>query len=49
MYEVLIVFCIERPSKEGTDIIYLWKCPAINCTAEYIGEINRSLKESFRP
>ena len=28
-----------------TDIIYHWKCPANNCTAEYIGETNRSLKE----
>ena len=27
------------------DIIYHWKCPANNCTAEYIGETNRSLKE----
>ena len=28
-----------------TDIIYHWKCPATNYTAEYIGETNRSLKE----
>ena len=28
-----------------TDIIYHWKFPANNCTAEYIGETNRSLKE----
>ena len=28
-----------------TDIIYHWKCPANNCTAEYTGETNRSLKE----
>ena len=25
--------------------IYHWKCPANNCTAKYIGETNRSLKE----
>ena len=31
---------------QKTDIIYHWKCPAHNCTAEYIGETNRSLKES---
>ena len=30
---------------EKTDIIYHWKSPANNCTAEYIGETNRSLKE----
>ena len=30
---------------QKTDIIYHWKCPANNCTAEYIGETNRSLKE----
>ena len=30
---------------QKTDIIYPWKCPAVNCTAEYIGENNRSLKE----
>ena len=30
---------------QKTDIIYQWKCPADNCTAEYIGETNRSLKE----
>ena len=28
-----------------TDIIYHQKCPYHNCTAEYIGEHNRSLKE----
>ena len=28
-----------------TDIIYHWKCPTNTCTAEYIGETNRSLKE----
>ena len=26
-------------------IIYHWKCPANNCTAQYIGETNRLLKE----
>ena len=30
---------------QKTDIIYHWKCPANNCTAEYIGETNMSLKE----
>ena len=30
---------------QKTDIIYHWKCPANNCTAEYICETNRSLKE----
>ena len=33
------------PDANKTDIIYHWKCPANNCTAEYIGETNRSLKE----
>ena len=33
------------PDAHKTDIIYHWKCPADNCTAEYIGETNRSLKE----
>ena len=33
------------PDAEKTDIIYHWKCPANNCTVEYIGETNRSLKE----
>ena len=33
------------PGAKKTDIIYNWKCPAHNCTAEYIGETNRSLKE----
>ena len=33
------------PDAQKTDIIYLWKCPANTCTAEYIGETNRSLKE----
>ena len=30
---------------QKTDIIYHCKCPAENCTAEYIVETNRSLKE----
>ena len=30
---------------QKTDIIYHWKCPANNCTAEYICKIHRSLKE----
>ena len=34
------------PDAQKTDIIYHWKCPANNCTEEYIGETNRSLKES---
>ena len=33
------------PDAQKTDIIYHWKSPANNCTAEYIGETNRSLKE----
>ena len=33
------------PDAHKTDIIYHWKCPANNCTAEYIGETNRSPKE----
>ena len=33
------------PDAQKTDIIYNWKCPANNCTAEYIGETNKSLKE----
>ena len=33
------------PDAQKTDIIYHQKCPADNCTAEYIGETNRSLKE----
>ena len=33
------------PDAHKTDIIYHRKCPANNCTAEYIGETNRSLKE----
>ena len=30
---------------QKTDIICHWICPAKNCTGEYIGETNRSLKE----
>ena len=33
------------PNAQKTDIIYHWKCPSNSCTAEYIGETNRSLKE----
>ena len=33
------------PYAQNTDIIYHWKCPTNNCTAEDIGESNRSLKE----
>ena len=33
------------PDAQKTDIIYHWKCPVNNCTAECIGETNRSLKE----
>ena len=33
------------PDAEKTDIINHWKCLAHNCTAKYIGETNRSLKE----
>ena len=33
------------PDAYKIDIIYHWKCPANNCTAEYISETNRSLKE----
>ena len=33
------------PAVQQTDIIYHWKCPANNCTAEYIGETNRFMKE----
>ena len=33
------------PVAQKTDIIYHWKCPANNCSAEYISETNRSLKE----
>ena len=33
------------PDAQKTDIIYHWKCPANNYTAEYIGETSRFLKE----
>ena len=33
------------PDAHKTDIIYHRKCPTNNCTTEYIGETNRSLKE----
>ena len=33
------------PDAQETDIIYHWKCPADNCTAEYIDQTNRSQKE----
>ena len=33
------------PDAQKTDIIYHWKCPAHNCTAEYICETNRCIKE----
>ena len=33
------------PDAQKTDMIYHWKCPFNNCTAEFIGETNRSLKE----
>ena len=36
---------VPIPDAQKTDIIYHWKCPANKCTAEYIGETNRSLKE----
>ena len=36
------------PDAQKTDIICHWKCPANNCTAEYIGETNRSLKKEFQ-
>ena len=35
------------PDAQKTDIIYHWKCPANNCTAEYIDETDMSLKESI--
>ena len=31
--------------EQKTDITYHWRCPDDNCTTEYIGETNRSLKE----
>ena len=33
------------PDAQKIDIIYQWKCPADKCTAEYISETKRSLKE----
>ena len=33
------------PDAQKSDKIYHWKCPVNNCTAEYTGETNRSLKE----
>ena len=33
------------PEAGEQDIIYQWKCPSHNHTAEYIGESNRSLRE----
>ena len=36
------------PDAQKTDIIYHWKCPPYNCTAEHIGETNRSLKKEFQ-
>ena len=33
------------PDAQKIDVICHWKCPADNCTADYIGETNRSLKE----
>ena len=33
------------PDTQKPDIVYHWKCPANNCTAEYIGETNRSLNK----
>ena len=33
------------PDSQKTDIIYHWKCPANNCTTEYISETNRPQKE----
>ena len=40
-----ITSLLIHPKDPIPDIIYHWKCPANNCTAEYIGETNRSLKE----
>ena len=34
-----------NPDVQKTKIIYNWKCTSHNCTAEYIGKSNRSLKE----
>ena len=36
------------PDAQNTYIIYHQKYPAHNCTAVYIGETNRSLKEGFQ-
>ena len=33
------------PDAQQTDIIYHWKYPALNCTAEYIAETNRFQKD----
>ena len=48
MYHHYLVFTHAKdpiPDAQKTDIIYHWKCPANNCTVEYIDETNRSLKE----
>ena len=37
----------QIPDALKTDIIYKWKSPAHNSTAEYTGETNMSLKESI--
>ena len=36
---------VPIPAAQKTVIIYPWKFPAHNCTAEYIGETHGSLKE----
>ena len=36
---------VDYISFQKTHIIYYWKCPVDNYTAEYIGDTNRSLKE----
>ena len=33
------------PDAQKSHIIYHWKCPANNCTAEYIGETNGFMKK----
>ena len=33
------------PDAQKTDIIYHWKCPANNCTAEYIGEAKERVSD----
>ena len=43
--KILAVLDLASCISSFPDIIYHWKCPANNCTAEYIGETNRSLKE----